>query len=97
MKYLIITILGLFLVGGVAYAATFDFSNGQPGVMDDGTVSDTFEQTRYDFTNGQPTPVLDSTATQAASVSYQSTLVINDLRGGMLIINDTRGGSLIIQ
>lgn len=65
IKLLFYTI-AIFSIATLAYAARFDFTGGQPTVMDDGEVGDTYQQTRYDFVNGVPRPVLDQTATQAA-------------------------------
>lgn len=93
MKYLIFTILVFSLIAGTAYAARFDFSGGQPAVMDDGQLNDLFEQTRYDFTNGQPTPVFDTTAVDETPTESTAgaTLIINN---GSAVINN---GSLIIN
>jgi hypothetical protein len=87
MKKFILLILSFPLV---AFAAVFDFSGGVPAVMDDGVVSDTFEQTKYDFSSGVPAPVFDSTATQAQTSSDNGVKVNN---GGIIINN----GGLIIQ
>ena len=63
----IITLISL-LTPFFAFAITvedvrFDFTNGQPTVVDDSTsaCNDT-AVARFDFTNGQPTVVFDSTA-----------------------------------
>lgn len=73
MKYLIATAL-LLLFASVAYAARFDFSNGQPTITEDGTISDTLQQSRFDFVNGQPVIVFDSTAVETG--------------GGALVVQD---------
>ena len=63
---LLAVIIGLLLIAGFTYAARFDFTGGEPRVVEDGTVSDTLEQSRKDFTNGQPSIVFDATAVETA-------------------------------
>lgn len=73
-------------------AARFDFTNGQPTIVDDSSTACKNETNlRYDFTNGQPTAVYDSTAnllnepcnfsfvsvTDVATVQAQGQIIIN--------------------
>lgn len=66
MRYLLLAIL--FLIPTTALAITgdssrFDFTNGQPAVVDDTTTTcDDTATIRYDFTSGVPTGVFDATA-----------------------------------
>jgi len=52
MKYTILILIGILLFFGFAYAARYDWSNGQPTIVDDNV-----NTTRYDWSNGQPKPV----------------------------------------
>ena len=79
MRNLLI-IIAILTLPAITFAARFDFTNGQPAVVNDGTPSDSFEQTRYDFTNGEPAGVYDATATDQSSVSNSTLIMTNGTR-----------------
>jgi hypothetical protein len=91
MRYALAVILGIIVFAGlysIASAARFDFVLGEPAVVEDGTVGDTFEQSREDFTLGEPSIVFDATATadEAANIKITSSggVVING-SGGIIL------------
>jgi hypothetical protein len=88
MKKILIT-LGIVLPT-LTFGAIFDFTNGEPTIVNDGTVADYFEQTKYDFANGQPTQVFDTTAVDTSPTGSNDGLIINN--GGEIINN---GGRII--
>lgn len=73
MRYLLFIVLILAPLPALALtgdAARFDFSQGQPAIVDDATSTCNSQATvRYDFVSGQPAPVFDSTATCTAAVA----------------------------
>lgn len=77
MKYLLIILPLFFLLPSSAGAVTggsarFDFTNGQPAVVDNQTSTCNNQTTvRYDFTLGTPSPVFDTTATCTAAAETQ--------------------------
>ena len=84
MKKLLL-ILGLLGLPFMAFAITgdsarFDFSNGQPTIVDDTTTTCNNTATiRYDFSNGQPTGVFDTTATcTTAATPTNANVILGD-------------------
>lgn len=75
MKYLLLVLPLVFLLPASAGAVTggsarFDFTNGQPAVVDNQTSTCNNQTTvRYDFTWGTPSPVFDTTATCTAAAA----------------------------
>ena len=64
MKFLILTILFSFFLTGIwlqARAARFDWTLGEPSVVEDITSGTSDDDTRYDWTLGQPDTVFDAT------------------------------------
>lgn len=57
MRYILLLLAALFVIPAVTFAARFDFTSGQPSVVEDTTTS----TSRVDFTNGQPSVVFDAT------------------------------------
>lgn len=98
MKRFLLILLTLF-IPATAFALSgdavrFDFTDGQPAVVDDDTSICNHQPTvRYDFTQGQPDQVFDSTATCANVVSglpSESQLIVGQgqfiLKQGQLIL-----------
>ena len=71
MRYLLIFLAFLAPIQATALtggSARFDFTNGQPSIVDNQTSLCTGQTTvRYDFVSGQPAQVFDATATCTAA------------------------------
>ena len=80
MRYLIFTIL-ILSITSVAYAtndARFDFSIGQPEVVENATSATGNCAIRYDFSRGQPMQMYDATAScPASATASQPRMVIS--------------------
>lgn len=77
MRYLLLALLLLLPAQASAItgdAARFDFTSGQPSIVDNTTSTCNNQATiRYDFTAGQPAGVFDTTATCSAAAGTPAT------------------------